>query len=80
MVTTATNTATSAPPTATATPQPRVDYTKLTGEVLSDGSSTVFPIAEAMGEEFSKVAKGVKATSRFSGTGGGFEKFCRGEI
>ncbi len=59
---------------------PGIDYTKLTGSVRIDGSSTVFPISEAVAEEFSKVAKGVKANVAFSGTGGGFEKFCRGEI
>ena len=46
--------------------------------VLIDGSSTVFPIAEALGEEFQK-ASGVRVTVGVSGTGGGFKKFCRGE-
>ena len=45
-----------------------------------DGSSTVFPITEAMAEEFQKEKKGeVKVTVGISGTGGGFKKFCRGE-
>jgi phosphate transport system substrate-binding protein len=44
-----------------------------------DGSSTVYPITEAVAEEFQK-AKGVKVTVGESGTGGGFKKFCRGEI
>ncbi|MFN3535639.1 MAG: PstS family phosphate ABC transporter substrate-binding protein, partial [Desulfatiglandales bacterium] len=45
-----------------------------------DGSSTVYPITEAMGEEFQKVKKGsVHVTVGISGTGGGFKKFCRGE-
>lgn len=45
-----------------------------------DGSSTVFPITEAMAEEFQKDQKGaVKVTVGISGTGGGFKKFCRGE-
>ncbi|UFP96832.1 PstS family phosphate ABC transporter substrate-binding protein [Gloeobacter morelensis] len=43
-----------------------------------DGSSTVFPITEAMAEEFQKNKK-VKVTVGVSGTGGGFKKFCRGE-
>ncbi len=74
-------TATTAPgTTATATVKPVIDYAKLSGEVRIDGSSTVFPISEAVAEEFSKVAKNVKANVAFSGTGGGFEKFCRGEI
>lgn len=57
-----------------------LDYAKLSGDVRVDGSSTVFPISEAVAEEFSKVAKNVRANVAFSGTGGGFEKFCRGEI
>jgi phosphate transport system substrate-binding protein len=44
-----------------------------------DGSSTVFPITEAMAEEFQKANKGVKVVVGISGTGGGFKKFCRGE-
>jgi phosphate transport system substrate-binding protein len=43
-----------------------------------DGSSTVYPITEAVAEEFQK-AKKVKVTVGISGTGGGFKKFCRGE-
>jgi len=49
------------------------------GEVVKiDGSSTVFPITEAVAEEFQKAKKG-KVTVGISGTGGGFKKFCRGE-
>lgn len=45
-----------------------------------DGSSTVFPITEAMAEEFQAAQKGkVRVTVGISGTGGGFKKFCRGE-
>lgn len=45
-----------------------------------DGSSTVFPITEAVAEEFQTSKKGaVKVTVGISGTGGGFKKFCRGE-
>ncbi|MGI8926921.1 MAG: PstS family phosphate ABC transporter substrate-binding protein [Tepidiformaceae bacterium] len=68
--------------TAVATPVVTsvLDYGKLSGSVRIDGSSTVFPISEAVAEEFSKVAKNVRANVAFSGTGGGFEKFCRGEI
>ena len=45
-----------------------------------DGSSTVFPITEAVAEEFQQVKKGkVKVTVGIAGTGGGFKKFCRGE-
>lgn len=45
-----------------------------------DGSSTVYPITEAVAEEFQKAKKGaVRVTVGISGTGGGFKKFCRGE-
>jgi len=48
--------------------------------VKVDGSSTVFPITEAVAEEFQKAKKNaVKVTVGISGTGGGFKKFCRGE-
>jgi phosphate transport system substrate-binding protein len=48
--------------------------------VRIDGSSTVYPISEAVAEEFQKMKKGaVKVTVGISGTGGGFKKFCRGE-
>lgn len=43
-----------------------------------DGSSTVYPITEAVAEEF-QAANKVKVTVGISGTGGGFKKFCRGE-
>jgi phosphate transport system substrate-binding protein len=43
-----------------------------------DGSSTVYPITEAVAEEF-QAAKKIKVTVGISGTGGGFKKFCRGE-
>jgi len=46
-----------------------------------DGSSTVFPITEAIAEEFQIQKRGkVRVTVGVSGTGGGFKKFCRGEI
>ena len=45
-----------------------------------DGSSTVFPVTEAVAEEFQKAKKGkIKVTVGIAGTGGGFKKFCRGE-
>ncbi len=48
--------------------------------VKIDGSSTVFPITEAMAEDFQKAKKGkIRVTVGISGTGGGFKKFCRGE-
>ena len=49
--------------------------------VKIDGSSTVYPITEAVAEEFQKSKQGrIKVTVGISGTGGGFKKFCRGEI
>ena len=46
-----------------------------------DGSSTVFPVTEAVAEDFQASMRGaVKVTVGRSGTGGGFKKFCRGEI
>jgi phosphate transport system substrate-binding protein len=48
--------------------------------ITLDGSSTVFPLSEAVAEEFQKAEKGVNVTVGISGTGGGFQKFCRGEI
>ena len=53
---------------------------KLKGTVKLDGSSTVFPVAEAVAEEFQKVAPRVRVTVGLSGTGGGFKKFSAGEI
>jgi len=44
-----------------------------------DGSSTVYPITEAVAEEFQKANPGARVTVGESGTGGGFKKFCNGE-
>lgn len=54
----------------------------MAGSVIKvDGSSTVFPITEAVAEEFQKGQQGkTKVTVGISGTGGGFKKFCRNEI
>jgi len=51
----------------------------LTGSVRIDGSSTVYPITEAIAEEFRTEQPDVKVTIGVSGTGGGFKKFSRGE-
>ena len=51
----------------------------LSGTVSVDGSSTVFPITEAVAEEFQKEHRGVRVTVGVSGTGGGFKKFDLGE-
>jgi phosphate transport system substrate-binding protein len=48
--------------------------------IKADGSSTVYPISEAVAEEFQKIDKGrTRVTVGISGTGGGFKKFCHGE-
>ena len=56
------------------------DSDKLQGEIRIDGSSTVYPITEAIAEEFRIDQGDVKITVGVSGTGGGFAKFGRGEI
>jgi phosphate transport system substrate-binding protein len=52
---------------------------ELAGTIAIDGSSTVFPITEAVAEEFQKVNPGVRVMVAISGTGGGFKKFTVGE-
>ena len=53
---------------------------KVGGSVIKiDGSSTVFPVTQAVAEEF-QIERGGQVTVGVSGTGGGFKKFCRGEI
>ena len=52
----------------------------LTGEVKIDGSSTVYPLSEAVAEEFRNSEGAVRVTVGESGTGGGFKKFSRAEI
>ena len=52
---------------------------QLEGAVKIDGSSTVYPVSEAVAEEFRNVQPNVKVTVGLSGTGGGFKKFSRGE-
>jgi phosphate transport system substrate-binding protein len=48
--------------------------------IVIDGSSTVYPITEAVAEEFQKTHPGVKVTIGVSGTGGGMKKLCAGEL
>lgn len=52
---------------------------ELSGSIAIDGSSTVFPISEAVAEEFQKKYPNVKVTVGISGTGGGFKKFLNRE-
>lgn len=63
----------------TAQPAAAPTAISLSGTVKADGSSTVFPISEAVGEEFQKLYPNVRVTVGISGTGGGFKKFCAGE-
>ena len=56
-----------------------IDPGTLSGSVAVDGSSTVYPITAAMADEFGNLSD-ARVDVAFSGTGGGFEKFCRGEI
>ncbi|MPZ17057.1 MAG: phosphate ABC transporter substrate-binding protein PstS family protein [Luteitalea sp.] len=48
--------------------------------VQIDGSSTVYPITEAVAEEFQREQSGTRVTVGISGSGGGFQRFCRGEL
>jgi phosphate transport system substrate-binding protein len=52
----------------------------ITGDITVDGSSTVYPITEAVAEEFRAQNPNVRITIGVSRTGGGFKKFTRGEI
>ena len=55
------------------------DLSALGGEIVSDGSSTVGPLTQAVAEEFNAQAPNVQISVDISGTGGGFERFCAGE-
>lgn len=72
---------------ATTTPSPSgatgikpADGTAISGALSIDGSTTVYPIASAMGEDFGNKNSGVKVTVNKAGTGSGMQKFERGEI
>jgi phosphate transport system substrate-binding protein len=52
---------------------------QLTGTIEIDGSSTVFPISEAVAEEFGKISPNVRINVGVSGTGGGFKRFIVGD-
>jgi len=59
---------------------PQFAFAQTAPTVKIDGSSTVYPVTEAVAEEFQKSKKNaVKVTVGISGTGGGFKKFCRAE-
>ena len=53
---------------------------ELSGTIRIDGSSTVYPITEAVAEEFQKQHNKVRVTVGVSGTGGGMKKFCTGQL
>jgi phosphate transport system substrate-binding protein len=74
--TTTTNSSSNAPQQAT-----QVSRTNTVSTVQIDGSSTVYPISDAVAKEFRKTAQGenVKIDVQFSGTSAGFRKFCAGE-
>lgn len=55
------------------------ERSRLSGTVKIDGSSTVYPITEAVAEEFGKIYPRIRVTVGISGTGGGFKKFLAGE-
>lgn len=67
-------------PAALVPPAPAEALAALAGTITIDGSSTVFPITEAAAAEFHAMAPGVTITLGVSGTGGGFARFCAGEI
>ena len=67
---------TTAPVTAS---QPAATTAKLSGTIEIDGSSTVFPVSEAVAEEFHKIHPDVRVNVGVSGTGGGFKRFTVGE-
>ena len=73
------------PPVSESEPAPGAEMTdaeetvKLSGDILIDGSSTVYPITVAVAEEFIKTQPDVRPSVGLSGTGGGFKKFCAGE-
>jgi phosphate transport system substrate-binding protein len=52
----------------------------VSGSISMDGSSTVAPFAQAAAERFQRANRGSRVTVGVSGTGGGFERFCKGEI
>jgi phosphate transport system substrate-binding protein len=60
--------------------EPAKAPSNLSGNITIDGSSTVAPISKAVAEDFAKSNPGVKVPVGTSGTGGGFKKFCAGDI
>ncbi len=77
--TTAPSSEASSAPGEAASEAPASPAADLSGTVTIDGSSTVYPITQAVAEEFQNANPGVQVPVAFSGTGGGFKKFCKGE-
>jgi phosphate transport system substrate-binding protein len=71
--------AATAEPAATEEPAPEATEAPLSGDVVVDGSSTVYPLTVAVAEEFALIHPDVRVSVGLSGTGGGFAKFCVGE-
>lgn len=65
--------------TSESTASPAVPASNLNGTIEIDGSSTVYPISEAVAEDFGKLYKNVRVNVGVSGTGGGFKRFIVGE-
>ena len=65
--------------TAVLTAAATAGVSALSGSVTADGSSTLGPYTSAAAEGFQKKNKGARVTVGISGTGGGFERFCRNE-
>ncbi len=64
---------------AVACGSPGENGSALRGDIIIDGSSTVFPISAAAAEDFRLIHSRVRVSVGISGTGGGFKKFCAGE-
>jgi phosphate binding protein len=60
-------------------PANKDELAKLAGDIVIDGSSTVFPITQAAAEEMGKFAPNLRVSVGIAGTGGGFKRFCNGE-
>ena len=61
-------------------PGTNIEKSNLRGHIRIDGSSTVYPITEAVAEDYRSFTPGVRITIGISGTGGGFNKFARKEV
>jgi phosphate transport system substrate-binding protein len=65
-------------PSATAPYDPALDLASLSGQMIADGSSTVWPVTAEVSELFLAQAPNLRIDIEFSGTGGGFRRFCDG--